>query len=76
MSKKLNYPMLGVLLFLPLLGLLAVLRVTGLLDWTWQSIVGLPMVLAAGGVLLGLAEHASAHRPVADRPRIKSRPIL
>lgn len=76
MSKKLNYPMLSVLLFLPLVGLLAVLRVAGLLDWTWLSIVGLPAVVAASGVLLGLAEYVAAHQPVADRPRIKSRPIL
>jgi|GEM_PF-4218167 len=76
MSKKLNYPLLGVLLLLPLVGLLAVLRVTGLLDWTWQSIVGLPIALAAGGVLLGLIEHMLANRPAVARPRIKSRPIL
>ena len=76
MSKKLNYPLLGILLLLPLVGLLAALRMTGLLDITWLTVVGLPLALAAGGVVLGLVEHVSASRPAVERPRIKSRPIL
>lgn len=76
MSKKLNYPLLGLLVQLPLLGILASLRVAGLLTWSWQAIIGLPILLAAGCVLMGFLEHVSAHKPAVERPRIKSRPIL
>lgn len=57
MLHKLNYPLLALMVQSVVGPLLIVLKLLDVVAWSWVVVLLLPISVAVGSVLMGLAEH-------------------
>lgn len=57
MLHKLNYPLLALMVQSVVGPLLILLKFLDVVTWSWLAVIFVPVSLAVGCVLLGLAEH-------------------
>ncbi|NML65383.1 hypothetical protein HHL22_09225 [Hymenobacter sp. RP-2-7] len=57
MLHKLNYPLLALMVQSVVGPLLILLKFLNVVTWSWLAVILVPISLAVGSVLLGLAEH-------------------